>query len=239
MRCPASASSELSELSRPAAVVFDCDGVLIESVEIKTEAFVALYPDHPEHHRAIVDHHQRHLGASRFEKFRWIEEHLLGRVPGRDRLQELGTAFSRLVFERARECPEVQGTTALLDLLERLAIPRFIASGIPEEELVRLVTARGWAGRFAGIHGSPRRKEPILRALAADLDVKPEALLFLGDGRTDYDAALASGAAFCLRETPEQADRFSDYDGPRLSDLTGFATLFPWAAGEGGRIPLD
>ena len=239
MPCPASASSELTEPSRPAAVVFDCDGVLIESVEIKTEAFVALYPDHPEHHPAIVEHHQRHLGASRFEKFRWIEERLFGRAPDRERLQELGAAFSRLVFERARECPEVQGTTELLDLLEQLRIPRFIASGIPEEELVRLVTARGWAGRFAGIHGSPRHKEPILRAIAAELDAEPEALLFLGDGRTDYDAALATGAAFCLRDTPEQADRFSDYNGLRLSDLTGFAALFPWATGEGGRTPLD
>ena len=46
---------------RVRAVVFDFDGVIIESGDIKTEAFLELFAAYPEHLPAIKRHHLDHL----------------------------------------------------------------------------------------------------------------------------------------------------------------------------------
>jgi phosphoglycolate phosphatase-like HAD superfamily hydrolase len=206
---------------RPAAVVFDCDGVLIESVEIKTEAFVELFADHPEHHEAIARHHQTHLGISRFAKFEWIYRELLDFDLEGGESAELGRRFSKLVFARTVACPEVPGTVETLEALHGAGVPLFIASGTPQAELRRLIAARGWGAYFRGIHGSPRTKPSILESIAQALHCSPEAMVFVGDGRTDLEAARETGTRFVLRETPAQAAFFTDYDGPRVADLRG------------------
>lgn len=207
----------------PAAVVFDCDGVLIESVELKTRAFGELFADHPEHIDAIVEHHQANLGISRYEKFDWIYRHLLGQPLGEVESQRLGERFSQIVRRGVRGCPEVPGATDTLRTLADRAVPLFIASGTPQEELDGLIAARGWTELFARIYGSPATKADVLRGIAHSLATEAQRLVFVGDGASDFEAARATGAHFVLRETAAQAERFRDYQGPRITDLRGFA----------------
>jgi beta-phosphoglucomutase-like phosphatase (HAD superfamily) len=49
------------------AVIFDFDGVIVESMDIKTQAFVELFRDHPEHHETIVRLHLENGGMSRYD----------------------------------------------------------------------------------------------------------------------------------------------------------------------------
>ena len=54
-------------------IVFDCDGVIMESVECKTRAFGRTVENHgPEAVAQLVEYHLAHGGVSRFEKFRWF-----------------------------------------------------------------------------------------------------------------------------------------------------------------------
>lgn len=212
--------ARLPDASRlPAAVVFDFDGVLIESVDIKTDAFIELFAEYPEHHDAIVSHHQKHLGISRFAKFAWIYRELLGRALAEEESADLGRRFSELVFERARDCPPVRGAEEAMAALTAASVPLFIASGTPQEELEALISARGWRRYFQGIHGSPRSKPEILRSIAEDLAIIPSKIVFVGDGWSDYEAAQRTGVSFTLRETEAQAARFATYRGPRMTDL--------------------
>ena len=53
------------------AVVFDFDGVLAESVDVKTRAYALLFQDEGgDVVRQVVDFHLKNGGVSRFEKFR-------------------------------------------------------------------------------------------------------------------------------------------------------------------------
>ena len=54
------------------AVIFDFDGVIVESLDVKADAFRSLFADHPEHVDQIVRLHRENLGVSRYEKFRTI-----------------------------------------------------------------------------------------------------------------------------------------------------------------------
>ena len=51
------------------SVIFDFDGVIADSTNIKTEAFVALYSQYSEETQSQVkSYHIRHSGVSRYKK---------------------------------------------------------------------------------------------------------------------------------------------------------------------------
>ena len=63
----------MTALPRFEAIFFDFDGVLVESVDIKTTAFARLYAGHGEPVAdAVVAYHRQNMGTSRFVKFRYI-----------------------------------------------------------------------------------------------------------------------------------------------------------------------
>ena len=52
-------------------IIFDFDGVIADSVQVKTDAFAALYkPYGPDIVKKVVEHHEANGGMSHFEKIR-------------------------------------------------------------------------------------------------------------------------------------------------------------------------
>lgn len=176
-------------------IVFDFDGVILQSTAIKSEAFAALFADEPEHVPAIVALHEAHGGISRFRKFDWIYRDILGKPLDPLSRDALGARFEALVFERLCTCPFVPGAVETLQKLVK-KYPLFICSGTPDAELKRIVQARDLTGFFQEVHGSPAEKPDILQDIARTLDCSPRALLFIGDAETDRLAAVAAGTAF-------------------------------------------
>ncbi|TMQ26962.1 MAG: HAD family hydrolase, partial [Deltaproteobacteria bacterium] len=163
---------------RVRAVVFDFDGVILESADVKTEAFVELYA---EHGAAVVErvraHHLANLGISRFKKFAWIAEHVLGRPLGDADSAALGERFAALALEKVLAAPFVPGAEAALAVLARAGLPRFVASGTPQDELALIVDRRGLRPVFHEVHGTPREKPEILRDVMARHELAPDQVL--------------------------------------------------------------
>jgi beta-phosphoglucomutase-like phosphatase (HAD superfamily) len=53
-------------------IIFDFDGVILESVTVKTEAFRELFSSEPDCPDEIVEFHKRNGGMSRYDKFRHV-----------------------------------------------------------------------------------------------------------------------------------------------------------------------
>jgi phosphoglycolate phosphatase-like HAD superfamily hydrolase len=178
----------------PRGIVFDFDGVLLESAEVKTWAFGELFKAFPRWRKKIVDFHRRHQGVSRYEKFRRIYRDFLRRPLPAGEMRRLDRRFSRLVFNRVLRSPEVPGAGALLRRF-RGKFRFYVASGTPEGELRRIVRRKGWSRRFAGILGSPRSKTAILKSLPGP----KRRYLYIGDAAGDRLAARAAGVPFVGR----------------------------------------
>jgi len=54
------------------AIIFDFDGVILESVGVKKEAFRRLFQYYPEKVDEIVNYHMQQGGLSRYRKFQHI-----------------------------------------------------------------------------------------------------------------------------------------------------------------------
>lgn len=181
-------------------VVLDFDGVLVESADVKTEAFAQLFPAHPTYHDAIRRYHLRHAGISRHVKIRHIVTAILGEPADERRFEDLAERFRVLVEEQVADAPVVRGAREFL----RAAQGRYhlyIASGTPEPELRRLAGRHGFSSSFVEVYGSPTTKPTLLRRIAAAEAVPAQAMVMVGDGESDRDAADETGVPFAARVT--------------------------------------
>ncbi|MEO7317583.1 MAG: HAD family hydrolase [Chthoniobacteraceae bacterium] len=178
------------------AIIFDFDGVILDSVDIKTRAFARVFEEHgPEVMQQVVAHHIANGGISRFRKFQHIYENILRRAMPDGESERLGERFSDLVFDEILKAAWIPGAPEFL--AENHARYRcFVASGTPEDELKRIVQLRDLEKYFAGVFGSPATKEQIIRRILDEHGFQNTEAVFIGDAMTDYTAAAACGLRF-------------------------------------------
>jgi phosphoglycolate phosphatase-like HAD superfamily hydrolase len=206
------------------ALIFDFDGVILESADIKTEAFTQLFADYPEHADAIRRHHLDNVGVSRFEKFRWIYDTLLMKPLVAEESQWLGQRFSELAFSRILSCDFVPGAQQLLAAAYGRAA-MYVVSGTPQNELDQVVDQRGLRGYFQSTLGTPPEKTANLKRLLNEEKIATDAAVYIGDGVSDYHAAVSAGIPFIARRTPAFADEWLTRQVPVADDLFGVMEL--------------
>lgn len=176
-------------------LVFDCDGVVLNSNQVKTEAFYqAALPYGEAAAQALVDYHVANGGVSRYRKFEYLIGELLALPESLELLDALLKRYAALVYVGLRSCAVAPGLHALR---ERLPDANWlIVSGGDQLELREVFVERGLAPLFdGGIYGSPDAKDLILARELARGNIRTPAL-FLGDSRFDHKCATAAGLDF-------------------------------------------
>jgi phosphoglycolate phosphatase-like HAD superfamily hydrolase len=206
------------------AIAFDFDGVILENAHVKTDAFVELFAEYgPEAQAKVKAHHLENLGISRFKKFEWIYANVLGRPISDEESHALGERFSALALEKVLAAPFVHGARESLQALA--GTPSFVVSGTPQAELELIVERRELRPSFREVHGSPREKPEILGDLMSRHGLARTELLFVGDGMSDYHAAVAAGVPFLARDTPDLHDQWKALGVPLTPDLRGLTEI--------------
>jgi len=174
--------------------VLDCDGVLLNSNAVKTEAFRAVASSYgPQVAEDVVEHHLSHGGSSRYEKLARLFDEVLCR-PAMD------GEMDRLLSEFAAACR--LGLTSVeidpsFELLAGTVMANHgtlrILSGGDEGEIRTALAAKGVEHYFAEVLGSPRPKPEHLAGLVARLGVAN--LVYLGDSRLDMEMCLDLGVS--------------------------------------------
>ena len=200
------------------AVIFDFDGVLIQSVDIKTRAFAELYREFGQGAvDLVVSYHLAHGGVSRYDKFRHIHNVLIPPPLSENELAQLVCRFSALVEDAVVEAPWVAGAKEFLEQNYTL-LPMFVASGTPDEELKRIIGRRGIDRFFMSVHGSPLPKREIIDRIVAKHDYKRDRVVMVGDAMTDYEESKHSGVRFIAKVDLGAPSIFPD-DVSVISDL--------------------
>ncbi len=178
------------------ALFFDFDGVLVDSNSTKTGAFRTLFAGYDKKSvAAIVAYHKQHGGISRVEKIEYAHRHILKQPLSDAELVHWTTAYSELVVNRVIDAPWIDGAQEFLDSIQG-ALPIFVISGTPEDELRYIIERRNMTGYFHKILGSPIRKPEHIRNLLVSCKLVPERCVFIGDALTDYNAAKVAGLQF-------------------------------------------
>lgn len=177
----------LARLKKYRTLVFDCDGVILNSNHVKTNAFYkTTLPYGKDAANAFVKYHTDNGGISRYKKFAYFLESIAPKVEGPN-LDELLERYADEVIEGLLTCDIASG---LAELRAQTPDSRWlIVSGGSQEELRRVFEKRGLTRLFdGGIFGSPTPKKEILDREKASGNIKADAL-FIGDSKYDYESA--------------------------------------------------
>ena len=182
------------------ALVLDFDGVVVESNDVKTDAFRDVFSRFPEHSDAMMNFHHAHVSLSRFEKF----DHLLERLgkPGDQELRAgLAAEFSRRTIERIVRVPLVAGAETFLQEVT-MRVPVYLASVTPAEDLDVILERRGLRTRFNGVYGCPPWTKPAaIRDVLRREQCEPGEAALIGDSAGDQRAAAETGVEFIARDS--------------------------------------
>jgi HAD superfamily hydrolase (TIGR01509 family) len=181
-------------VTRPGLVIFDCDGVLVdtERLTVGVEARVLTELGWPHTAEEVV---ARWMGRSSAAQLADLEDRL-GAASTRT-FDERTTAELLETFER--ELTAVEGIVVLLDHLEAAGVPTCVASSGTHERMRRTLGITGLYDRFAGRiysateveHGKPA-PDLFLHA-AGRMGAEPSACVVVEDSVYGVRAGVAAG----------------------------------------------
>jgi HAD superfamily hydrolase (TIGR01509 family) len=188
---------------RPAAVLFDCDGVLVDS---EGPTFVLLQEDLAAHGLRvpmaelerdwrgytveILAHRARTLGARLPEG--WVPE------------------FYERMFARLADAPLIPGAAEAVAALQAAGIPMAVGSNGPMRKMRLTLGGAGLLDRFGAVlsaqdMGAPKPAPDVWLAAARALGVDPAACVVVEDSAAGALAARAAGIP-CLGLQPHGPD---------------------------------
>jgi HAD superfamily hydrolase (TIGR01509 family) len=202
------------------AIAFDFDGVLVESVDVKTRAYAHLFKEYGQDVVSkVVGYHMKNGGISRFVKLRTIYEKILKKPLSEKKFELLSEQFSNIVVDAVVAAPWVEGAQEFLQKNKNRYL-YFIVSGTPQEELELIVQRRQMEQYFCAVLGSPKNKVDLFREVLPRLNLTPEETVFVGDAETDWNAAKAIGLAFLWRCVSGEVRLLNGYAGPKMTTLS-------------------
>lgn len=189
-------------LTKYKSILFDCDGVILRSNHIKTEAFRAItQPFGINESNRFVEYHMQNGGVSRYRKIDYFVDKVLptkrptNGFKDRQALKDwLLSEFANRVKQGLMSC---EASSRLAELRSNIPDARwFIVSGADQEELREVFKRRKLDIYFnGGIYGSPTQKVEIVEQLHhRELLEMPS--LFIGDSRLDHEVAQAFNLDF-------------------------------------------
>jgi len=177
-------------------LIFDFDGVILDSVEVKTIAFAELYKQYG---KSVVDkvvlHHRANGGMSRYDKFKYYQNYIIKNDNDLIDIQTLSDRFSKLVFDKVVSSSEIKSSILFLKLncSKKICV---INSATPQNELIKITNKRKIGCYFRKILGSPKTKCENISIILSQYNCSNDKVLFFGDSRSDLNASIASNITF-------------------------------------------
>lgn len=175
---------------------FDCDGVILDSNQAKTDAFGVVAARYgADRAAALIEFHLRHGGVSRFAKFEFFFDSILRRTPHPGELERLVVEFGELTSAAIASADSDPAFVPLLTELKQAPTRAYVVSGGLQQEVRAELAARNLHQELDGIFGSPRDKVEIVEELISENRTTLPGV-FVGDGMRDWETAEALGLTF-------------------------------------------
>ena len=200
-------------------IIFDFDGVIAESVQVKTDAFTELYASYgTEIVKQVVEHHKANGGMSRFGKIEYYHKSFLNKSLTKAEIEKLANQFSELVREKVIVAPYVPGALEYIKECYK-QYDLFISTGTPTDEIKQILIDREIAYYFTDVFGSPQEKDEHISIILSEYDMSANELLFYGDSDTDLEATEYHNINFVLRIHEHNQTYFNNYSGYTIQNF--------------------
>ena len=177
--------------------VFDFDGVIKDSIDVKTKAFQKIYENEDNSIlKKIKEFHLSNGGVSRSVKFKYYEKILLKNKIDEEKINKLCETFSSIVKDKVVNCKPISGVINFLENLRQKNKTILVNSATPLNELKEIIIRCNYQKYFDKVYGSPLTKSENLRSIIKDFNIEPDDIIFFGDAKSDLFAAKELNIAF-------------------------------------------
>ncbi|WP_348657786.1 HAD family hydrolase [uncultured Thalassospira sp.] len=170
---------------------FDFDGTLVQSNEIKRQAFYLAVGNDP---RVVSTLDELLASREQLNRYQLFDRISLAH-PGFDS-RDLVERYSGICDEKIRQAPEVPGALSLLTKLKQAGKTSVICSATPEEALAKTVVGLPIFPLVEKVLGQPKSKTEHLLACCDEMSIDSRSVVMVGDGILDQVAAREVGCAF-------------------------------------------
>lgn len=183
-------------LDRYRLFIYDFDGVIKQSVQAKTDAFVSMFEEYDWNIKNYVkNYHETNGGVSRYEKFKHYYSFLFDRSLENKELEQLARRFSNAVLDKVVESDYLPGALKTIDKTSRLG-KNIICTGTPQTEMKIILNRLEIENFFVDVYGSPKSKSVILSEVLSQYDIPRSEMIYFGDSITDKEAAIKHNIDF-------------------------------------------
>ena len=183
----------MSNIKKYKSLIFDCDGVILNSNKLKIEAFrKVLKKFNPTAVEELITYLKNNFGTSRYTLLEKFINNIVPKYLIKHSKKE--EDINQLIEDYSNECKRLLFNSEVTGDLKKLKavtsnIPWFIVSGGDQEELREVFKYKKLNNYFSGgIYGSPRKKIDILKCHLQKGIIKHPALM-MGDSKLDHLAA--------------------------------------------------
>lgn len=222
-------------------VVFDLDGVILDSNGFKLEAMrAALGRYDAAAAEAFLDEFRANFGRTRREHFLAFYNQYLAPDSGFEAFyDEAARDYASRVAERYATAPLCDGAAAFIHGLSQSGHVLYVVSGTMTGEAQTAMEGKGLATAFKAILGGPVRKIDHVRAIRHAQRRSDRPSLLIGDAAEDARVAHECGMHFLFAEKYAIVRARDVIDQLRLAQMHVTATLDPRAQIELQAVPSN
>lgn len=171
-------------------ILWDFDGVILNSMKIKGDGFIELFKEYDEMYlNKLEQYHYDNGGVSRFEKIKYFFNEILQKDITEREVIKFADKFAEIINKNLFN-PSNLIEDSVSYIKENYKKYNFhIVSGAEHNELNELCKYFELDKYFISIDGSPTKKDVLVKKVLEKFNYKKNETILIGDAITDFNAA--------------------------------------------------
>ena len=187
----------MKEFTGKTSILWDFDGVILDSMEIREEGFRTVLASFPDSQiETLLSFHRKNGGLSRYVKFEYFLEQIIGGKKNEEKVQQWAEEFSKIMRKSLTSKDRLVKDVIGFIKKNKELYHMHIVSGSDGNELRFLCDQLEISENFESINGSPTPKIELVRILMEEKGYKPEETCLIGDSINDFEASSSNNIQF-------------------------------------------
>lgn len=171
-------------------ILFDFDGVILDSMKIKGDGFMELFKEYPKEALTQLEtYHYANGGISRFDKIRYFFNTILNSAIKDSDVEALAEKFAHIIAMKLFDKKNLIADTMRFIEINYQKYNLYIVSGAEQNELKTLCRFLEVEKFFLEIYGSPTPKSTLVERILTTYHYEKKETILIGDSINDYKAA--------------------------------------------------
>ena len=178
-------------------ILFDFDGVILDSMPIRDYGFKKIFEDFDDNLvNKLLEYHNQNGGLSRYVKIKYFYNKLLKQEILEEKITNYADNFSKIMKTELVDKRYLIADTLKFIKENYKKYNLHIVSGSDEKELKYLCKELGIDSFFQSINGSPTHKNKLVEDVLVINKYMESETILVGDSINDYEAAKTNNLNF-------------------------------------------